>query len=541
MDRRARILVLIVSLPLLGALTWIWSPGFGKTSYQGRSVAYWFRQNLKASLGAQEPAETEYRSQIADRSLNAIKAIGTNALPYLLNQAFTASHDSAVRRLWDKLLNVLPQSWGRPPSTSQDEISHHAVDIICQCRPPAGAILPTLLRHLGGTNVEFHVRALRLLGSTVGPVNEAMPYLTRDIADSNPWICNEAFLALRDPSKAHKALPDLIAYVKTNPQRYPYPLLVIRALGSDAAEAVPALQEVFLATTNSDVRCDLAETLVAMEAHQGGFVVPALLQQFETETNWDFQIRLARAILNLDPSQTLPVRFLTDAWQAETNGRKRTDVRNELTLLFHTNLPSPTLPIESIRFRSPPLERWLALGLGEREVQGVALEQWISWAQGEQPTYRGATLEQWLVHGAPVPSSSDTAAKLAVTRQNCEKAVRSIGTNAIPWLMKWLLSTNLQEFRLSSRGFAILQTNAILAVPALAQLTRTDVPALRARAYGRLDSLGLSWTNTWPALVPTLHNDDLSIRTEAAEYLYRNFPKQAQRAGLNHFVPPDVQ
>ena len=264
----------------------IWSPGVGKASFQERSIGYWFRQNLKASFGTYEGKDPAYRSRMYEHSLNAIKAMGTNALPYLLKEAFTPPRNSAVSSLSQKLLSVLPQSWSLPPSTSRDDISRHAVEVICECRPSAKYILPPLLVFLGGTNVELHTRALRILQKTDGPVDEAIPYLTRDLANSDPRIFSEAFGVLSDRSKAQNALPALIGYLKTtNPQLLYCTLSILRALGNDAEKAVPILEQIFLGATNWNTRCDLAETLTAIDNRQGQLVVPVLLEKFESETN----------------------------------------------------------------------------------------------------------------------------------------------------------------------------------------------------------------------------------------------------------------
>jgi hypothetical protein len=59
-------------------------------------------------------------------------------------------------------------------------------------------------------------------------------------------------------------------------------------------------------------------------------------------------------------------------------------------------------------------------------VVGVAF---VVWPRERQPEYQGKKLSEWLLEcSAPSPS----------TRVEARKAVKEIGTNAVPWLLEWL-------------------------------------------------------------------------------------------------------
>jgi hypothetical protein len=55
----------------------------------------------------------------------------------------------------------------------------------------------------------------------------------------------------------------------------------------------------------------------------------------------------------------------------------------------------------------------------------------ITWPNEEEPVYRGKNLSQWMnIYCRPIHTEED--------RVEAEEAVRQIGTNAIPWLLKWI-------------------------------------------------------------------------------------------------------
>ena len=111
----------------------------------------------------------------------------------------------------------------------------------------------------------------------------------------------------------------------------------------------------------------------------------------------------------------------------------------------------------------------------------------------------------------------------------------------LPVLTQAFENETNRELRLDlARTMVHLDDTQASAIHYLENLWETDanVPVLRSRAYGCLNGLDLAWTNVWPALVPVLHAEKLPIRTQAAEYLYFEFPQHADRVGLKEFVSP---
>ncbi len=106
------------------------------------------------------------------------------------------------------------------------------------------------------------------------------------------------------------------------------------------------------------------------------------------------------------------------------------------------------------------------------------------WLREKEPEYQGKRLSQWL--GMYEPGTGNSAASDLAAR-----AVREIGTNAVPWLVRWMkyerpwwrvdlvqslgnkwYQRDRQRARLAARGFAILGPAAGCAIPELGRMTR---------------------------------------------------------------------
>jgi len=130
-------------------------------------------------------------------------------------------------------------------------------------------------------------------------------------------------------------------------------------------------------------------------------------------------------------------------------------------------------------------------------------------AHDDEPRYKGKSLSKWLQVSSEEPYVVGEA----------QQAVRSIGTNALPYLLKWiqdqpapwhrLTRKNLPEFLLNSApvrffiegldheregqviaAFAVLGTNAAPAIPDLVVLTRGTNLHIVVRAFTALSFLG---------------------------------------------------
>ena len=118
--------------------------------------------------------------------------MGTNAVPYLFEQAFDLRPDSAAWLNVCRFLSDLP----RPvPSATRVEEASKLLEYI---KPPAAQLLPLMEKHLKATNLYEHRQTLFILGTAGDGAEQAVPNLiaalkedswTRQIAiQSLGWI-----------------------------------------------------------------------------------------------------------------------------------------------------------------------------------------------------------------------------------------------------------------------------------------------------------------------------------------------------------------
>ncbi|MEY4388153.1 MAG: hypothetical protein RLY20_3436 [Verrucomicrobiota bacterium] len=122
-----------------------------------------------------------------------------------------------------------------------------------------------------------------------------------------------------------------------------------------------------------------------------------------------------------------------------------------------------------------------------------------SCSTGGEPSYRGKKLSQWLLNSADAGEA--------------EIAVRAMGTNAIPYLLRWLADTDSNHNLHAPNGFAILGETAAPAIPQLEQLllgTNELAATLAASALGRIGRPAA------PVLIGALTNANYRISTDAA-------------------------
>jgi hypothetical protein len=165
-----------------------------------------------------------------------------------------------------------------------------------------------------------------------------------------------------------------------------------------------------------------------------------------------------------------------------------------------------------------------------------------------EPKYQGRYLSDWLADSTnpfgeiyDVPHLAGTGFSEKV--RESQRAVRAIGTNAIPALLEmmeakdsglkrmWILFTwrtgwlqqvrsDLEKHELAKMGFIILQREAAPAVPQLIELTKSRDADLRLRA---LESLVLAGSSDYKALLPVLvsfgRDPDRENRERAASYV----------------------
>jgi HEAT repeat protein len=117
-----------------------------------------------------------------------------------------------------------------------------------------------------------------------------------------------------------------------------------------------------------------------------------------------------------------------------------------------------------------------------QEVGGVGVLP----SSGAEPSYQGKSLSEWILLSDPV--GGDIAAP---KDWNALPAVRAMGAEAIPWLLRWIRSDQPETAHLGIRGLALLGTAGSRAIPELARLASNwQTSSAWSNAISGLEVLG---------------------------------------------------
>jgi hypothetical protein len=178
--------------------------------------------------------------------------------------------------------------------------------------------------------------------------------------------------------------------------------------------------------------------------------------------------------------------------------------------------------------------------------------------QDREPSYQGRKLSEWLEDHSYQQrrTKQDTALLIA-----CTNAVRQIGTNAIPFLLKSIPSKDGEfkkrikfllgrqsvirfhfkdedeEAGLVYAGFCLLGKDARSAVPALVALTKDPDSLKRLVALCSLAAVEPSKEILVPILLSALNDRDNEVNIVSVELLHEWFPEEAEKAGLYKKFP----
>lgn len=241
---------------------WRWYAERGLPRYDGRSVRSWFEQTCRLAASsdgiAQEARVLECRM--------AILSMGTNAVPFLVEQAMSGRRDgkirSALRWATKKLPGRRRSGWLVPFA----EVQAQAQGLLRPLRPSADQILPWAVPRVSSANDAQRHMALALLGCIGDGAERGVPFLV-DALDrkEDPWVRAVAGLSLRWlGSRAAGALDAVIgildpAAVDRNLMRW------LAELGPAASNAVPTL-EGLLAAEDPGARMAVVVALLNIQA-----------------------------------------------------------------------------------------------------------------------------------------------------------------------------------------------------------------------------------------------------------------------------------
>jgi len=195
---------------------------------------------------------------------------------------------------------------------------------------------------------------------------------------------------------------------------------------------------------------------------------------------------------------------------------------------------------------------------------------YLCWPQG--PFYHGRSLKAWLQdftnplrHASGIPLQH-LSAEMGARMEGAQRAVKAIGTNAIPTLLQYVQAKDSnvthmvaapiaprsfvgdwfpsarEKHAMAQAGFTILGKDALPAQPALIALTKDSDPTVRITAFECLFFIVQpDYKQLTTILVPFGHDPDRYNREQAAEHM-RMFvaiitPQEAEKAGVYEAFP----
>ena len=201
--------------------------------------------------------------------------------------------------------------------------------------------------------------------------------------------------------------------------------------------------------------------------------------------------------------------------------------------------------------------------LGGIVLAGLLLAIYVSRVE---PRYQGHSLSWWLQGVDMNRLAPDyTFQNYEARRAESQRAIQAMGTNAIPCLIRWLQSPdrsklkvaydrlllkfhfhvvynpieddNAQKHTWARRGFALLGKDSLHALPALAEVAKKNDAQMRRRAYAQLswllDSFHPDPDTTVAIITPLLTSTDRAVSSDAAIFLYQQFPATAEKLGIH--------
>lgn len=260
MRRPLQILGCVLALVCIGWLISSWlAPA--EPRYQGRRVSDWFKQYYRSG-----PSGRWNETERAE-AISAIRAMGTNALPFLLDECVAQRRDSSYTNLL-KALASLPNLF--PPYVPGTEISHEAAEAVGIIRPPAVVLLPWLKEALASPDQNRRQQALNLLGYVGDGAEATVPLLVMALRGENPFERALAAQSLAEIGESAKsALPALVEFLERPASDRVGLHNVCRTLGdleAEATNALPALRWRWQTETDPEVRLALATAICRIAA-----------------------------------------------------------------------------------------------------------------------------------------------------------------------------------------------------------------------------------------------------------------------------------
>lgn len=259
--------IVIVGLVLIGVVVGFFlsrSVFNREPEYRGQKLSTWFKQYYRTGRGLRQENDPQHEQAAA-----ALRALGTNAIPFLVRECFTTNQESPFQTNVLTLLATLPGPFRFPAFVPAMTVRQEAASAIGEIKPPAEQLLPVAINWLNDPNQYQRYMAVWLLGRAGEGGEAGVPFLRAKLSSGDPWERTLATLSLdRLGPAARRAVPDLIEFVRTNTRASHYAYRALARVGPQASNAIPVLREKLTAETNDYTRASLATALICIDDRQ---------------------------------------------------------------------------------------------------------------------------------------------------------------------------------------------------------------------------------------------------------------------------------
>ena len=526
--RRPRLILIPLAGLLLALGAWFLIRDTGEPKYQGRPVAFWFREFCQTAGVLRPSARTRFR-----QASNAFHSMGTNAVPFLLKAAMTTGKERPDRRALLELMSGLPPSFSAPRYVSPEDARRRAAQLLGKVRPPAGMVLPRLRHALNDPNSPPFEWALSVLQTVDGGSEPLVPYYAAGLRATNSQTRLVVTRFLEGfGAKAAPAVPGLLDILRMTPRTnalFKAAASALGAIGSNAAPALPLLSKACAEETNWDQRCTFAEILWRIgpgESEALGLLAGALTNQ----QNFSDQVRFAA--WHLGPLGTNAVAAIPALLQAADRTNLETYAFAEvISCLDKLGVPS-SLPLAKLRARlkiETGIHRlyvaaWiLGRAPADPEAQALLLNEITNRSQWQRSSIAWLGLAGTNAAGAAPLLLAEFDSTACFTWPVIPRTLEKLGVSAKPLLPKLRekLTSGDDAARVQAAG-TILEIepgdeSARLALIAVIQAK--SKPELWAMHF--LGEAGPAASNALPVLRRELKSRDPEVRNAAANAIER--------------------
>jgi len=321
--RFAILLVVVLGVVIAGLLV---GRGPGREPrYQGRRLSYWFKEYYRYGV-IPDPSRRDDEAR-GREAVKAIRAIGTNAVPFLVADYFSTNQDSFLKT---NLLPVLGKL-GFPPLITSDQIRYAASEAIFEIKPPASVLLPHLIPALRSNDPANRSKAIFLLGGVGEGAEATVPHLIAGLRSTNFWEQFDAvFVARRLGLPVKAVVPELIELLQKREQQY-MPSRVnlqrqvefaLGSFGTNAASAIPVLLDMLKQQDDGSWRCWGAAIALTNVGCEKRVLVAELVKKMDAAADDASRFRVTTLLLSVDSTNAMALAVLMEYAKPDSKWRE---------------------------------------------------------------------------------------------------------------------------------------------------------------------------------------------------------------------------